>query len=119
MVQGNLMDWLLATEEAFNSANIQAEKRVNLVVCKFNGSAASWWRSVVSKRKLGEPPVATWEELRREMKLTFLPFHYKQAISSKLQKLTQGSQTVNQYTAYFYDIIQRTKLHGSEDHKIV
>ncbi|XP_071900973.1 uncharacterized protein [Coffea arabica] len=50
-----------------------------------------------SRRRCGEPPITTWTELKRLMKKRFVPNHYHRDLYQKLQTLTQGQRSVEDY----------------------
>jgi len=41
--------------------------------------------------------VDSWEEMKRLMKRRFVPSHYQRDLHKKLQRLTQGSRSVDEY----------------------
>jgi hypothetical protein len=44
-----------------------------------------------------QEPIATWEEMKLEMHTHFIPDHYNSDLFNKLQKLTQGTKSVEEY----------------------
>ena len=44
-----------------------------------------------------EPLVDSWEEMKRLMRRRFVPSHYQRDLHNKLQRLTQGSRSVDEY----------------------
>ncbi|XP_062086346.1 uncharacterized protein LOC133792455 [Humulus lupulus] len=44
-----------------------------------------------------EPPVDTWEEMKILMRKRFVPSHYYRGLYQKLQRLNQGSKSVDEY----------------------
>ncbi|VFQ76119.1 unnamed protein product [Cuscuta campestris] len=58
--------WLAKVEDVFILKDVPEDKKVKLVVAKFQRHASTWWASVASKRKLqGKAKVRTWEKLRK------------------------------------------------------
>jgi len=49
------------------------------------------------KRRNREPPVDTWEEMKMLMMKCFVPNHYYRGLYQKLQRLIQGSKSVDEY----------------------
>ena len=39
----------------------------------------------------------SWEEMKRLMRRRFVPSHYQRDLHNKLQRLTQGSRSVDEY----------------------
>ncbi|KAL0370768.1 UNVERIFIED_CONTAM: hypothetical protein Sangu_0394900 [Sesamum angustifolium] len=45
----------------------------------------------------GKRPITTWEEMRGIMRKRFLQFYYRRELHNHLQRLTQGSKSVDEY----------------------
>ncbi|KAL2253005.1 UNVERIFIED_CONTAM: Transposon Tf2-12 polyprotein, partial [Sesamum indicum] len=45
----------------------------------------------------GERPITTWEEMRATMRRRFVPSYYRRELHNHLQRLTQGSKSVDEY----------------------
>jgi hypothetical protein len=74
------------------------EKKVKLVVVEFTNYAKVWWeRLVVERRRNRERPVSTWEELKTIMKKRYVPKHYYRELFNRLQMITQGTKSVEEY----------------------
>ncbi|XP_061342999.1 uncharacterized protein LOC133289145 [Gastrolobium bilobum] len=54
-----------------------------------------WERKM--KRRHGERPIETWEEMKAVMRRPFIRSHYHRDLFQKLQSLTQGSKSVEDY----------------------
>ncbi|XP_038973206.1 uncharacterized protein LOC120105113 [Phoenix dactylifera] len=52
---------------------------------------------VTSRRRNGERPIGTWDEMKAVMRKRFVPSHYYRDLHRKLQSLTQGSMSVEDY----------------------
>jgi len=71
---------------------------VKLVVIEFTNYALIWWdQNVISRRRSGERPVASWEEMKVLMRRRFVPKHYYRDLYLKLQGLNQDSRSVDEY----------------------
>jgi hypothetical protein len=64
---------------------------------KFDGIRIWWDQNVISRRRSGERPVASWEEMKVLMRRRFVPNHYYRDLYMKLQGLNQGSRFVDEY----------------------
>jgi len=86
------VDWI------FYCYNYSEAKKVQLIVIKFTNYALIWWdQNVISRRRSGERPVASWEEMKVLMRRRFVPNHYYRDLYLKLQGLNQGSRSVDEY----------------------
>jgi hypothetical protein len=73
-------------------------KKVKLVVIEFTDYALIWWdQNVISRRRSGERPVTSWEEMKVLKRRRFVPNHYYRDLYLKLQGLNQGSRSVDEY----------------------
>jgi len=71
---------------------------IELVVIELKDYALIWWdQNVISRRRSGERPVASWEEMKVLMRRRFMPNHYYRDLYMKLQGLNQGSRSVDEY----------------------
>ena len=58
---------------------------MKLVVIEFTDYALIWWdQNVISRRRSGERPVASWEEMKVLMRRRFVPNHYYRDLYLKL-----------------------------------
>ncbi|GKV21307.1 hypothetical protein SLEP1_g31300 [Rubroshorea leprosula] len=74
------------------------EKKVKLAAVEFTDYAVVWWdQLVLSRRRNRERPVDTWEEMKAVMRKRFVPSHYYRDLYQRLQGLTQGSRSVEDY----------------------
>jgi hypothetical protein len=82
----------------FDCHNYSEEKKVKLAVIEFINDAIIWWDQLVTnRRRNNERPVETWGELNAIMRRRFVPSHFYRDLYQKLQNLTQGSRSVEDY----------------------
>jgi len=87
--------------------------RTNL---KFQNYALLWWDKLVKERvRYGEPLISTWEELEALMRWRYVPSYYHKELLSKLQTLTQGFKSVDEYHRDMKMALIRANLHEDED----
>ncbi|CAG7870317.1 unnamed protein product, partial [Brassica rapa] len=92
------LEWETKIERVFDCQHYSETKKVKLAVTEFSGYALHWWDQIVTtRRRTGEPPVASWFELKTLMKKRFVPNHYGREIHQKLRRLTQGTKGVEDY----------------------
>ena len=85
-------------EFIFECHNYSEEKKVKLAVIEFTNYAIIWWDQLVMNiRRNYERPIETWEEMKATMRRQFVPSHYYRDLYKKLQSLTQGYMSVNDY----------------------
>ena len=82
----------------FDCHNYSEEKKVKLAVIEFTTYAIVWWDQLVTnRRRNNERPVETWGELKALMRRRFVPSHFYRDLYQRLQNLTQGSRSVEDY----------------------
>ncbi|KAK1616679.1 hypothetical protein QYE76_022196 [Lolium multiflorum] len=92
------LSWALKVDKIFRIHNYSGAKKVAMASLEFEDYANTWWEQVVTLREeKGEPPIDTWEEMKEEMQSRFLPTYYKTDLFNKLQKLMQGTKTVEEF----------------------
>ena len=65
---------------------------------EFTDYAFILWNLLQRERaRYEEPLVDSWEEMKRLMITRFVPSHYLRDLQNKLQRLTQGSRSVDEY----------------------
>ncbi|KAG7615211.1 Retrotransposon gag domain [Arabidopsis thaliana x Arabidopsis arenosa] len=94
--------WLRILEKkmelVFNCQNYAEVNRVKVAATEFFDYDLSWWDQIVTTRwRNGEYPIDTWEGLKLLMRRKFVPSHYHRELHSKLQKLVQGTRSVEDY----------------------
>ncbi|XP_071933062.1 uncharacterized protein [Coffea arabica] len=91
-------EWESRVELVFDCNDYTDAQKLRLAVVEFTDYAIVWWEQVAtSRRRCGEPPITTWTELKRLMKKRFVPCHYHRDLYQKLQTLTQGQRSVEDY----------------------
>ncbi|XP_071905706.1 uncharacterized protein [Coffea arabica] len=92
------LEWESRVELVFDCNDYTDAQKLRLAVVEFTDYAIVWWEQVAtSRRRCGEPPITTWTELKRLMKKRFVPSHYHRDLYQKLQTLTQGQRSVEDY----------------------
>ncbi|XP_038976183.1 uncharacterized protein LOC120107097 [Phoenix dactylifera] len=92
------LEWERKVEHVFECHNYSEEKRVKLAIVEFHDYASIWWDQIVtSRRRNGERPIGTWDEMKAVMRKRFVPSPYYRDLHRKLQSLTQGSMSVEDY----------------------
>ncbi|KAL4333528.1 hypothetical protein GQ457_07G010220 [Hibiscus cannabinus] len=60
--------------------------------------ALIWWDQLTSnRRRNGERPISTWQEMKAVMRRRFILTHYHRELFNRLQHLTQGNRSVEDY----------------------
>ncbi|KAL2225724.1 UNVERIFIED_CONTAM: Transposon Ty3-I Gag-Pol polyprotein [Sesamum indicum] len=86
------------TIPSFKGKSDPEVKKVKLAALEFTDYALVWWDQMQKERvRNGERPITTWEEMRATMRRRFVPSYYRRELHNHLQRLTQGSKSVDEY----------------------
>ncbi|KAK4567280.1 hypothetical protein RGQ29_003193 [Quercus rubra] len=92
------LEWEKKVDFIFECHNYSEEKKVKLAVIEFTDYAIIWWdQLVMNRRRNYERPIETWVEMKATMRRRFVPSHYYRDLYKKLQSLTQGYRSVDDY----------------------
>ena len=90
--------WEKEVEHIFECHNYSELKKVKLAAIEFTDYALIWWDQLTSSRRCnGEHPISTWNEMKAVMRRRFIPTHYHRELFNRLQNLTQGNRSVEDY----------------------
>ena len=71
---------------------------MNLASVEFSGYALTWWNQMQeNQHMLDHDHVETWDEMKRVMRRRFVPSSYRRDLHNRLQVLSQGTRTVDEY----------------------
>jgi hypothetical protein len=92
------LEWEKKIDLVFDCHNYTEEKKVKSAVIEFTDYAIIWWDQLVTNRRRNtERLVETWGELKALMRRRFVPSHFYRDLYQRLQNLTQGSRSVEDY----------------------
>ncbi|KAL4279036.1 hypothetical protein GQ457_03G017300 [Hibiscus cannabinus] len=92
------LEWEKKIEHIFECHNYSERKKIQIAALEITHYAINWWNQLtVNRRRNGERPVSTWDEMKAIMRKRFIPTHYHRELLRKLQNLTQGSMSVEDY----------------------
>ncbi|KAK1596219.1 hypothetical protein QYE76_018558 [Lolium multiflorum] len=113
------LSWALKVDKIFRIHNYSGAKKVAMASLEFEDYANTWWEQVVTLREeKGDPPIDTWEDMKEEMQARFVPKHYKTDLFNKLQKLKQGTKTVEEFFKEMELTMMRANIQESENQTI-
>ncbi|KAL4318864.1 hypothetical protein GQ457_18G000220 [Hibiscus cannabinus] len=92
------LEWEKKVELVFECHNYSENKKVKLAAIEFSDYAIIWWDQLtLSRRRNGERPVSTWDEMKALMRKRFVPTHYHRDLFQRLQSHTQGNRSMEDY----------------------
>nr|XP_027062822.1 uncharacterized protein LOC113689218 [Coffea arabica] len=110
------LEWEGRIEMIFDCYDYSEEQKVKVATVEFTNYALVWRDQVrTHRRRMGEPQVRTWRELKALIQKRFVPSYYNRDLHSKLQTLTQGNMSVEDYYKEIEMAMMRANL--QEDSK--
>ena len=86
---------------------------------EFEGYALIWWEQLLRDREEdGKDLIITWQEMKREMRIHFVPKHYRRDLFDKLQNLRQRSFSVEEYYKEMEKAMIRANVYEDEEQTI-
>ena len=105
------IEWRDQMSLIFDCHHYAEIKKVQLAVSEFKDYALTWWQKAVRDVQYrGYPPINTWGALLRIMDARFVPPDYRRNLYQKLQFLTQGSKTVEDYFKEMEVLMMRSQI---------
>ncbi|XP_016743192.1 uncharacterized protein [Gossypium hirsutum] len=93
-----ILEWEKKIKLIFECHNYLETKKVKLAAIEFTYYAMIWWDQLTSsRRRNGERPNNTWAEIKAVMRRRFIPMHYHRELYQKIQNLSQGTRSVEDY----------------------
>jgi hypothetical protein len=89
------LNWELAVDQKFACHAFPANNQVRAATSEFTDFASIWWREHCGKHFNNIP--TTWEALKLLMRHRFVPSYYARDMLNKLQRLRQGTNSVEEY----------------------
>ena len=113
------LGWEAKVEQIFNVHEVQDDQKVKLAFLEFLDYAMQWWHKIVMDIGLNKrPTVVSWEDLKECMHARFVPPHYRKELLWKLQRLHQGTQSVDPYFKELETILTQINMDESEESKM-
>ena len=110
------LDWERKVDMIFEYHNFLEVKKIKLVSLEFTNYTMSWWDQVLyNRRKNREGAITTWEELKALMRKRFVPSHYYREMHKKLQRLSQGNRSVEEYCQDMERTMIRANIEEDEE----
>eukprot|EP00256_Glycine_max_P065426 XP_025980021.1 uncharacterized protein LOC112998183 [Glycine max] len=92
------LDWEMKTELIFSCNDYTDEQKVKLAAAEFSDYALVWWHKYQREMFREERrEVDTWTKMKRVMRKRYVPTSYNRTMRQKLQGLSQGNLTMEEY----------------------
>ena len=105
------INWEMRMESLWRLHDCTDDKKIRLAASEFDEYAISWWDHACSIRHDNNMvPIATWRDMKAEMRHRFVPPNYTRSLYDKLTNLKQGLKTVDEYYQEMELIMQRARV---------
>jgi len=85
----------------------------------FHVHAMPWWHKTLMDIGLNKrPPVVSWDNLKKCMRDRFVPPHFWKGLLLKLQRLHQGTLSVDAYFKELDTLLIKVNMHENEEAKM-
>ena len=85
----------------------------------FSGYSLTWWNQLQEiQLLLGRDHIDTWEETKQAMRRRFVPSEYQRDLQNRLQRLSQGTRTVDEYYKEMALLLVRARIPKDEESKM-
>ena len=110
------LEWESRCDQIFRIHGFSDEKRVNLASLEFIDYALTWWNQLQEDRLYaGNGYIRTWDAMKRAMRHRFVPPHFQRDLYNRLQRLVQGTRTVDEYYKEMEVLMIRTNMRESAE----
>lgn len=109
------LTWELTVKQKFACHEFPEDKKVRAATSEFSDFASIWW-SEYGRTHQDIP--RTWNALKTAMRHMFVPSYYSRDLLNKLQRLRQGSSSVDDYYQELQTGLLRCGLKETENAKI-
>ena len=89
------LSWELLVDQKFACHDFPEDRRVRAATSEFTDFSSVWWREHCRLHPNNIP--TTWEALKLIMRHRFVPSYYARDLLNKLQRLRQGTSSVEEY----------------------
>ena len=105
------MDWEVSLDEYFEWFQLPEGRRIQFPQMKLAGQARIYWRNLqATAERRREVAIATWTEMKGQLRGKYVPACYLPMIIDEWQHLQQGDGTVVEYIARFDDLMIRCNI---------
>ena len=105
----------MMVDHLFSWHHISEERKVPLATLSFQGYALYWWTSLVTERRIhGDPLVEYWNDLKSDLRKRHIPSYYERNLMVNLQRLRQGSMSVEECRQQMELLLLRVGLREEE-----
>ena len=110
------LDWEAKCEQIFDVHEVHDDHKVKLASLEFSDYAMKWWHSVVKDIIYHKGPlVDSWNSLKDQMRLRFVPPHFRKNLMLRLQRFQQGTLSVDAYLKELETLLLKVDMHESEE----
>ena len=92
------LEWEMKVEQVFACYDSNEEKKIKLTSLEFEKYVLVWSNQVRSDvESMRRPLINIWQDMKKVLKERFVSSYYERDLHNKLQRLIQGSRSVDEY----------------------
>jgi hypothetical protein len=89
------LSWELELDQRFACLNYPEDRRISVTTCEFTSFASIWWSEYCRTNHAN--PFTMWDALKHAMRIRFVPPYYQRSMLTKLARLDQWKNYVEDY----------------------
>jgi hypothetical protein len=105
------LKWEMRMNHIFAAHQFSEDKKLQLPAMEFSGYVLIWWTQILM---LPQRP-ATWRGMTELMQRRFVPEYFKRELHNRLQQLTQGTKSVEEYYKEMELLMIRTETRENRE----
>ena len=109
------LDWLNMVEHVFEYHDPFEHEKMKLVAIKMCKNASIWWENLKRQCERGGKKKIQTCKMKKELKMRYLSFNYRQDIYLKIQNFKQQDLSVEDYSAKFVNLIIKGDLQEAKE----
>ena len=75
----------MRVDKIFRMHDFSEDRKIKLASLEFEDYALMWWEKVQNDHgDNGQPPIITWDAMKREMRTRFVPVHFCRDVLTQL-----------------------------------
>ena len=110
------LEWEEKMEMIFDYHNYSEGKKVKLAAMEFGHYALQWWTNEQNTwMRVGDDLISTWRQMKGAMRKRFVLSHYHRLLQPRLQYLSQGSKSVEDYYKEMEMLMMRLNMNEDRE----
>ena len=102
------IDWTLAIDRYFHWYDMLESRKVWFVIMNLTGQAEQYWKTLERMMQFRrDDPIETWEDMKKKLRLNYIPPSFCQQLLDKWNRLTQENKSATDYITMFDEYLNQ------------